>query len=78
MWKTYLENLFHDVRAKQELKVGDRMDPNILLDEVEAAIKQLKGGRASGPDQIHFEFIRLLDDEKIRWITIIFNSVYNF
>jgi len=77
VWKAYLENLFHDVRADQEPKIGDRKGPDILLDEVKSAIKQLKEGKASSPDQIHSElFIRFLNDEKIRWITIIFNSVY--
>jgi hypothetical protein len=33
---------------------------------VKAAIKQIKEGRVSDPDKIHSEFIRLLDDEKIR------------
>jgi hypothetical protein len=43
---------------------------------VKSAIKQVKEGKASGPDQKHSEFIRLLNDEKIRWITEIFNSVH--
>lgn len=64
------------VRAKQEPKIGEWTNSDILLDEVEAAIKQLKEDRASDPIQIHSKFIRLLDDEKIRWITVIFNSVY--
>ncbi|KAL4120153.1 hypothetical protein QTP88_012884 [Uroleucon formosanum] len=76
IWKTYLENLFYDVREEQEPKIRDRTGPDILLDEVKSAIKQLKEGKASGPDQIHSEFIRLLDDEKIKWITVIINSVY--
>lgn len=50
IWKTYLENLFHDVKAEQEHKIGDRTALNILLDEVESAIKQLEGGKASSLD----------------------------
>lgn len=45
VWKTYLENLFHDIRAEQEPKIGDRTGPDILLDKVESAIKQLKESR---------------------------------
>lgn len=76
IWKTYLENLYYDFRAQKEPKIEDRTDPDILLDEVKSAIKQLKEGKASGSDQIHSEFIRLLDDEKIKWIAVIFISVY--
>lgn len=76
VWKVYLENLFHDVKAKQEPKILDLTSPDTLLDDVKSANKQLIEGKTSGPDQIHFEFNRLLDYEKIRWIAIIFNSVY--
>lgn len=36
----------------------------------------MKEGIAPSPDKIHSEFIIPLVDEKIRWITVIFNSVY--
>lgn len=47
-------------------KIGDRTGQNILLDEVEVAIKQLKEGKASDLDEIQSKSIILLNDEKIR------------
>lgn len=71
-----LEDLFYDVRRKQEPKIGELTSSDILIEKNEAAIKQLKKGKTSGSNQIHSEFIRLIYDKKIRWITVIFNSVY--
>lgn len=42
-----------------------------------AAIKQSKDGKAQGPDGFCVEFLRLLDDEGIKWLTKVFNNIYD-
>ena len=53
------------------------MGPLILREEVQAAISTLKEGNAQGPDGVQAEFIRLLDEEHLDWLTNIFNHVYH-
>lgn len=74
-WKTYLENLFDDVREEQQTTEGE--GPEILVDEVRAAISEMKPRRAAGLDQIQTEFIKLLNEGKIKWLTRIFNNIYS-
>uniref|UniRef100_A0A8D8VTC7 Craniofacial development protein 2 n=1 Tax=Cacopsylla melanoneura TaxID=428564 RepID=A0A8D8VTC7_9HEMI len=76
-WKEYIETLFHDTRPEEPLELSDGSGPTILADEVRAAIKQLKQGKAAGPDQILSEFFKLFDDISIKWITQIFNRIYD-
>lgn len=73
-WKIYLEKLFHDVREDQVTEESE--GPDILVEEVRAAIDQLKTGKAAGPDKVQAEFLKLLDDEKTKWLTRIFNRIH--
>ena len=52
------------------------MGPSILREEVQAAFSTLKEGKAQEPGGVLVEFIRLLDEEHIDWLTNIFNHVY--
>lgn len=75
-WKTYIEKLFHDKRnepPQMETETG----PSILISEVRTVIAQMKDGKAPGPDKLHAEFLKLLDDDGIKWLTEIFNLVYD-
>jgi len=60
-WKQYCQSLFEDPHSRNfastELKNED-IEPNILRDEVRAAIAHLKNGRATGRDAIPIETIK--------------------
>lgn len=45
--------------------------------EVQAAINAMKDGKAPGPDKINAEFFKLLNEDKVKWLTLVFNYVYN-
>uniref|UniRef100_A0A8D8T8A4 Craniofacial development protein 2 n=1 Tax=Cacopsylla melanoneura TaxID=428564 RepID=A0A8D8T8A4_9HEMI len=75
-WKKYLENLFDDVRNEQEPVGTDTSGPEIMKEEVEIAIKQLKEGKAAGLDQIPAEIIKLFDEKSIERIIKIFNFIH--
>lgn len=70
-----LEKFFHGVREKQCLDESD--GPLILVEEVSAAIAQLKTQKEVGPDQVQADFIKLLDEEKVRRLTKMFNKIYS-
>ena len=51
--------------------------PTILLSEVQAAINGMKEGKAAGPDNIHVEFVKLLNEKGLQKITNLFNKIYS-
>jgi Reverse transcriptase (RNA-dependent DNA polymerase) len=75
VWEQYLEKLFYDVRAEPPI-IEDDTGPEILLEEVMAAIKQLKDGKVCGLDEIPTELLKLLDEEQMKKVTRIFNAIY--
>ena len=48
-----------------------------MKDEVRAAIQNMKGGKATGPDNIAIEQIEALEEFGISKITILFNEIYD-
>lgn len=76
-WKNYIKKLFED-NDRNPLKTYECVSGSRIMDcEVRAAIAQLKDGRATGPDGVYSEFFKLFDDDAIKWITNIFNRIYN-
>ncbi|XP_030745087.1 zinc finger protein 606-like [Sitophilus oryzae] len=51
--------------------------PSVLKSEVEKAIHQTKNNKASGPDQIYNEWLKLLNNENINELSVLFNQVYD-
>uniref|UniRef100_A0A8D8XEP5 Craniofacial development protein 2 n=1 Tax=Cacopsylla melanoneura TaxID=428564 RepID=A0A8D8XEP5_9HEMI len=77
VWERYLEELFHDTRTKVEPVIEDYSGPEILTHEVEAAINQMKDGKAVGLDEVPTEILKLLDEEQTKILTTIFNNIYS-
>uniref|UniRef100_A0A8D8YBA7 Craniofacial development protein 2 n=3 Tax=Cacopsylla melanoneura TaxID=428564 RepID=A0A8D8YBA7_9HEMI len=77
VWERYLEELFHDTRTKVEPVIEDYSGPEILTHEVEAAINQMKDGKAVGLDEVPTEILKLLNEEQTKIITTIFNNIYS-
>lgn len=75
-WKNYVEDLFFDKRGDPP-PIDRPIGPNIMTDEIKAAIKTLKEQKARGPDGMQTEFIKLLDDESIKVLCNIFNKIYD-
>ena len=75
-WKNYIEQLFHDVRPEKP-NIVDEFGPPILVEEVKSAIYSMKSGKAPGPDGIQVEFLKLFDEMSMKWLTEIFDHVYN-
>lgn len=48
-----------------------------MATEVEVAIKNMINGKATRPDNIETEFLKLLNEAGIKWSTKIFNNIYD-
>jgi hypothetical protein len=49
----------------------------IMIEEVVRAMAQIKKDKSPGPDNIYGEFLKLLDEEGVSWLTKLFNRIYN-
>lgn len=75
-WKKYIEDLFYDERVDPP-SVETETGPEIIPVEVKAAIFETRDGKAAGPDGIQSEFLKLLDEDSIKFLCKIFNNIYN-
>ena len=76
VWKDYCGNLYADPNAL----VGDlgeyEEEPDILLDEVEAAIDKLRDGKAVGLDRISAEVLKALDERGVKYIHMLCRQIW--
>ena len=63
------------LEQKKKLIIEDNTGPEILPEEITAAINQMKDGKAPGLDQIPTELLKLLNEEQIKTISKIFNHI---
>ena len=76
-WSEYVEELFRDDRGPKPVMKRNLEGPSILKEEVKAAIKKMKNGKATGPDNIPVEMIVSLDDLGIDMTTKLLNAIYD-
>ncbi|GFO39078.1 endonuclease-reverse transcriptase [Plakobranchus ocellatus] len=76
-WSEYVEDLFKDDRCEKPKIKNNIEGPTILKEEVEAAIKKMKNGKATGPDNIPVEIIKALDNLGIDLTTKLLNAIYD-
>ena len=76
-WSEYIEELFDDEREKLPTINKEIDGPPILKDEVEAAIKRMKSGKATGPDNIPVEIIVALEELGLNMVTNLLNRIYD-
>ena len=77
MWMKYVEATFKDDRSMRPFNEKCTTGPFITTEEVRETIKKAKDGKATGPDNFHSEFLKLMNDEGIKWLTSIFNRIYD-
>ena len=54
--------------------VDQDLTSEFTIEELVAAMKTLKPGKSPGPDNIHPEFILLLDNSCLKWLTKLFST----
>ena len=75
-WVEYVSELYDDNR-KEPPDIIEIEVEEILISEVEKAIRDLKTGKACGKDGITTEMIKALDENGIKAITDLCNKIYN-
>ena len=75
-WVEYIAELYDDER--QLLSDNNALTGKaILTSEVETAIRAMKRGKATGPDEISAEVLAALDSKNLNIITEICNDIYH-
>ncbi|XP_073841564.1 uncharacterized protein [Musca autumnalis] len=79
IWKNYIQSLFTDVNRSSfnNQSAQPMTGTNITKSEVESAITSLKTRKATGPDEIPSEMLKLMDENNIGLLTRLMNHVYN-
>ena len=75
-WEEYVSELYNDNRENPPL-VQNVDGEEILLSEVEKAVKELKSGKAPGGDQLTSEMIKASDEFGLEVIHKLVNEIYN-
>ena len=75
-WVEYITELYEDHR-EQMPKFEVTSGANILKEEVQKALKTMKYGKATGPDDLPPEALKALDEHSIEIITSLCNIIYN-
>ncbi|CAG9841161.1 unnamed protein product [Diabrotica balteata] len=75
-WTNYIQQLFNDEREELSLEITEDTGPPILREEVIYAIKNTKEGKATGPDEVPIELLKLIDEDVIDVMVELFNLIY--
>ena len=75
-WVEYITELYEDHR-EQMPKFEVTSGVSIMKDEIQKALKSMKDGKATGPDELPAEALKGLDEHNIEIITSLCNIIYN-
>ena len=75
IWEEYVTTLYNDTRGNPPDVMNDEGE-EIMLSEVEKAIKDLKDKKAPGKDDITAEMIKALDHCTIPIVHRLVNNIY--
>jgi hypothetical protein len=76
-WRNYIEQLYEDISRPKRVPDFSQMENlPIMIEEVVRAIAQIKKDKSPGPDNIYGEFLKLIDEEGVSWLTKLFNRIY--
>lgn len=76
-WEKYITDIFADERNPINTNHICDTGPPILKSEIQHAINNLKNNKTPGPDCIHSELLKLINDDNIGYLTTLFNKIYN-
>ncbi|XP_030759848.1 uncharacterized protein LOC115885174 [Sitophilus oryzae] len=77
VWTNYIRELFDDGGHSFHSQIETENGPDIMISEIERALKNTKNGKAAGPDNIYPELIKLINGDNLKLLVNLFNSVYN-
>lgn len=77
VWQIYTAKHFEDNRTDVESSQNDPEGPEILKSKVLHASSIAKNRKASGPDGVPMELIKLTKEDNIGMVLRLFNQIYN-
>ena len=75
-WVEYITELYEDHR-EQMPKFEVTSGASIMKEEIQKALKSMKDGKATGPDELPAEALKAPDEHNIEIITSLCNIIYN-
>lgn len=60
----------------ESLHINSESGPHITTNKIGTAIELMQHREATGPVKCLLEFLKLLDDFNIKWVTSIFSCIY--
>jgi len=84
-WRMYFSKLFNRevmedsrsrVRECNERRLDPRVCGHITKGEIKEALQNITNGKAKDPDQILMEVWKCLGEEKLEWLTELFNVIF--
>lgn len=78
-WKQYIQELFKDERQMEDIELynGSETGPSITKQEVIHAVNLAKNNKATGPDEIPAEIIKLITEDQIEILKDLYNTIYD-
>ena len=89
LWKDHFENILSQQSVRNQ-EIPDTSQENVGADtcvqeldeeitdiEIKSAIRSLKSGKASGPDELPPEFFKAAEAKILPYLTKLFNKIYN-
>ena len=76
-WAEYTKELYDDDRRDINVVKNNFAGPPIMKDEVRAAIRKMKKGKAMGPDSVAIEEVEALGEFGIEKLTHLLNEIYD-
>ena len=77
VWAKYVAELFESNSPPFRSQDLSEPAPGILHSEVRKALSEIKTRKASGPDDICPDILKLIEDENIHILVQLFNDIYN-
>ena len=76
-WEEYIGDLFHETHVQKSVIHKNIDGAPILESEIRAVIKKAKLNEAPGPDAVHTEMLKVVDEFGVKKVTDIANEIYN-
>lgn len=69
-WEKYTKQQFDD-NGTERLETNNKTGQDIMIEKVESTLTEIKDDKAVVLDKIEVEFLNLLDEEGVKWLTIL-------
>ena len=76
-WREYMQTLYNDELRGEQEETAAITGPPITSEEVINSIKKLKSNKATGPDEVCGDLLKLIENDHLDVIVELFNNSYD-